>query len=138
MLARRAQLVGTYGLAGIAAWRAGFEPPEAWHAIDAALVATPAVPLPPTETPTAPDPAPAVDEAPAELARPTMPAERADPRLTVPDRQREPASADATHSVAAAATAPLRNARPWILVAATALLLAVGSGHTVLRRRRRD
>lgn len=40
-LSRKAALVPAYGLAGVAAWRAGFEGPDAWQAIDAVLAAAP-------------------------------------------------------------------------------------------------
>lgn len=42
-LARKAQLVVTHGLAGAAAWRAGFETPEAWRILDGTLAAPPPV-----------------------------------------------------------------------------------------------
>lgn len=57
-LQRKTDLVARYGLAGIAAWRAGFEQAEVWPALDARLAATTppgAVPQPISE--------PAVDDA---------------------------------------------------------------------------
>jgi spore germination protein YaaH len=40
-LQRKTDLVSAHGLAGIAAWRAGFEPPDVWTALDAQLAAAP-------------------------------------------------------------------------------------------------
>ncbi|MGI9018652.1 MAG: glycosyl hydrolase family 18 protein [Euzebya sp.] len=68
-LQRKTALLGSHGLAGIAAWRAGFEQPEVWLALDAQLstLAQPPAPTPlPTPTP------PAIPTPPA-LAPPPMP-----------------------------------------------------------------
>lgn len=46
-LAAKARLVADHGLAGAAAWRAGFETPDAWPALDAALAAGPDPPSAP-------------------------------------------------------------------------------------------
>jgi spore germination protein YaaH len=48
-LSLKAALAPKYGLAGVAAWRIGFETPDAWRAIEAAPVARP-VPATPIET----------------------------------------------------------------------------------------
>jgi len=60
-LSLKAALVGKYGLAGVAAWRIGFETPEAWRAIEAAPFASsaPATPAKTIATTKAPTPAPA-------------------------------------------------------------------------------
>jgi spore germination protein YaaH len=75
-LQRKTDLVAQHGLAGIAAWRAGFEQPEVWTALDAQLAAIPS-PAAPVADPTAPattpppsaSPAvpPSADDAPAEV-----------------------------------------------------------------------
>lgn len=50
-LQRKTDLVASHGLAGIAAWRAGFEPPEVWTALDTKLAA---IAAPQTVDPAAP------------------------------------------------------------------------------------
>ena len=76
-LSLKAALVNTYGLAGVAAWRIGFETPDAWRAIDAAPVARSAPPptARPTTTP-APTPHPTATAAPTHLALASPPPTR--------------------------------------------------------------
>lgn len=94
-LERKAALVGAHGLAGIAAWRAGFEDPEVWAMLDRLLAGTP---TPVAETPAVAAPAtpadsggevtaverrpvPAVPPEPAAPSRPAPPLAAADPRV---------------------------------------------------------
>jgi len=127
-LARRANLVPRYGLAGTAAWRAGFEPPEAWHAIDTALAAAPApVPPPPPPAPApAPIPAPAPEPAappPAAVQEPA-PAPPPDP---LPAQPPAPAIAPAAPAQPLPLVPPLESNAPRFLVASAAILLLLVS-----------
>lgn len=137
-LARRASLVADYGLAGTAAWRAGFEPPEAWHAIDAALAGAPAPVAPPAP---AELPAPVTPPAP-EPAVPLPPAVRVPPPAPPPaPAPVESAVAAVPPPVEAPQTRPLvppspSSSAPTALVGiAAVLLLAVATGLVVFRWR---
>jgi len=135
-LARRTSLVAEYGLAGTAAWRAGFEPPEAWRAIDAALAGAPA-PGPPAPAPPAPVPAPASVLAPPPAAEPPAPPA---PPPPLPDPAPAPPPAAAAPALPTQPTSlaprPEPASAPGALVALAAVLLAaVAAGLLVTQRR---
>ncbi len=122
-LQRKTELVATHGLAGIAAWRAGFEQPEVWTALDAQLRAMPrpGTPVEPVQAvPTS---------APTEVAvvqEPAAPA--ATPAPTDTERGSGPMD-----DVALATTLP-PDRTAWIVAALSALVLAVVSLVRTLRR----
>lgn len=118
-LARKAALVDAYGLAGVAAWRAGFEEPSAWDALDAALAGA-GPPGPRTAVgadAAAPDDADAADGVAQAAAAPLL-----------PEADGPPAPA------AAGSPAPERNTR--LLLGSAALLVALAAAHLLTSRRR--
>ena len=129
-LTRKTELVAAHGLAGIAAWRAGFETSEVWVALDAQLAAIPppgprVEVAPATTPPAAPTPTPV----PPPVAQdPIVPAEP----LATPAPTTTPAAAGSDPPSNPAA-APLLAGDPLSLIAAL-LLMTVGGAHVWLRR----
>ena len=146
-LQRKTELVDLHGLAGIAAWRAGFEQPEVWTALDAQLAAMAppgsTAPAAPTETPTAvPDPSTA--DMPAEdgpVADGPAVAEGAVPAGSTSSTGDPTAAAtEGSETMDAPATSATAGGDMVTLAAAT-LLGVVGVAHTVrwrFSRRARD
>ncbi len=143
-LQRKTELVEVHGLAGIAAWRAGFEQPDVWTALDAQLAAMSAPgatvdPVPTTPAPaTAPEstvPTAAVDAAAVEegavpaggtppAGEPTVATQPLDQPIA------EPSPVDGTD-------AATTGEEGMVTLAAATLLGLVGIAHTVRWRIRR-
>ncbi|WP_370325906.1 glycosyl hydrolase family 18 protein [Euzebya sp.] len=135
-LQRKTVLVATHGLAGIAAWRAGFEPPEVWTALDAQLAAVaPPGPPPATADPTTADP-PTADPPTAE---PTPDPPPTGPVVPQAETRPAPASevATPTERPMAVMTTALPAPRSSAIALAAALLVLVGLGLAEVVRRRR-
>ena len=134
-LQRKTHLVAQHGLAGIAAWRAGFEQPEVWTALDAQLAAIPppVVETVPTATPTpTPTPTSAVAPGPTATGGPaTPPAPASSPVAPAPTGESEDVT---TRTLASPAAATADRRDPLTLVAG-ALLMLVGASHLVRWRR---
>ncbi len=142
-LQRKTDLVASHGLAGIAAWRAGFEQPEVWTALDAQLAAMPAPQA--AAQATAPTPAPSamptaapVPEAPATSAPGAAATSPAAPTDGAPASE----VADGTPPTPVALAGPLDQVvqdgpeRGSATAVAVVLLLAVGGTHLAWWRRR--
>ena len=108
-LARKAALVPAYGLAGVAAWRAGFEDPAAWQAIDDVLRTAP----PPggvSGAAGAVDAAAPPDDVAAEPAAPAPPAPAADGQRATSAVATTGADTGAAGGTTTTATAPAVDA----------------------------
>jgi spore germination protein YaaH len=145
-LQRKVDLVATHGLAGIAAWRAGFEPPEVWTALDAQLAAmgpapasaapaspAPASAAPPPAPPTAP---PALTSSATTSPEPPPAAPSASPAASVSQARTPSQAPSPTPAVTAAAAASTRLPRtPWLAAAAALLTLVVAGAARAGARR---
>ncbi len=129
-LQRKTDLVAQHGLAGVAAWRAGFEQSEVWTALDQQLGAMPAPvaatgPVLPADVPPTPAPTPAV--VPRDVAR-------ADDG-PVPDNLSTPLSVAPAPQSAMTSFDSRPATRTAAILLALVLLLASGSGAVVAARR---
>ena len=96
---RKTGLVGQFGLAGTAAWRAGFEQPEVWTAIDQVLTSSAA---------------PAVAGQPGQPVQPAIPPQTAvEPAVGVPMVTEDPAAAPTVTAPAPPPRAPAPGPGPF-------------------------
>lgn len=127
-LQRKTELVPQHGLAGIAAWRAGFEPPEVWTALDAQLAAVPR----PGVSPPAQDRPVAVTQPPGPSPDPQVEVQPRDPAAdpTVP-----PSPAVGSPTAQPIDEVPTQDTRAPLMGVAAGLLLVVTSGGWLVARR---
>lgn len=117
-IARKVALVGHHGLAGVAAWRAGFEDPSVWTVIDAGL----------RDAAAAPDPAPSP-------APPTAPAGSDGPPVADRPEPTDPPREMTARGVASLSASPPAAARNLVLTGVAVGLLVLVAAAQVFRAR---